>query len=253
MAQQELVIVDKRGSPEPEALQPSATPMALLAIAMSQNADIDKLKALMELQERWEANEARKAFTKALAEFKANPPQVTKNKHAGYDGKTSGRVDYDYASLDNVTESIQQGLSKYGLAHRWNVEQGQGVIRVTCILTHEAGHSEKVTMEGLADATGSKNAIQSIGSTVTYLERYTLLAATGLAAGGQDDDGRGGKTNGVAADVLRERIEWIENCRTLPELQKIFAEAYKLANAAQDKIAMATLIKAKDTQKKVLQ
>ena len=31
--------------------------------------------------------------------------------------------------------------------------------------------------------------IQAIGSTVTYLERYTLLAVTGLAVAGTDTDG----------------------------------------------------------------
>lgn len=44
-------------------------------------------------------------------------------------------------------------------------------------------------MRASPDNSGSKNAIQAVGSTVTYLQRYTLLAATGLAAAGQDDDG----------------------------------------------------------------
>jgi hypothetical protein len=45
-------------------------------------------------------------------------------------------------------------------------------------------------MKAPKDTSGSKNAIQSIASTITYLQRYTLFAATGLAADDQDDDGK---------------------------------------------------------------
>ena len=40
------------------------TPMQMIAQAVAQGADIDKLQKLMDLQERWEANEARKAYEK---------------------------------------------------------------------------------------------------------------------------------------------------------------------------------------------
>ena len=59
---------------------------------------------------------------------------------------------------------------------------------VTCKITHELGHSEETSLSAPADSSGSKNAIQAIGSTITYLQRYTLLALTGLATHEQDDD-----------------------------------------------------------------
>ena len=88
---------------------------------------------------------------------------------------------YSYATLDQVCDQVTEALSKHGISHRWKIEQENGLIRVTCILTHYKGHSEETTLAGSADTTGSKNAIQAVGSTVSYLERYTLLAATGLA------------------------------------------------------------------------
>ena len=51
------------------------------------------------------------------------------------------------------------------------------------------GHSEAVSIAGPLDDSGQKNGIQQIGSTITYLERYTLMAIMGLAAHDQDDDG----------------------------------------------------------------
>ena len=60
------------------------TPVELLRIAVSQNADIDKLTKLMDLQERWERNEARKAFVVAMNAFKSAPPTISKNKQVSF-------------------------------------------------------------------------------------------------------------------------------------------------------------------------
>lgn len=177
--------------PQPE--QDSTSIMRLVAHAMDKpDFDVAKLQALLEVKERWEQNEARKAFVVALNAFKANPPELSKNKHVMFETQ-KGRTEYDHATLDNVSLNIGRALSQHGLSHRWDVEQKEGgIIRVTCVLTHCQGHSERVPMEGMPDISGGKNSIQGIGSTVTYLQRYTLLAATGMAVKDQDDDGEGG-------------------------------------------------------------
>lgn len=164
------------------------TPMDMLRIALTQGADIDKLQQLMEFKERWEAAEARKEFDNAMAEFKSSVLKIAKNKTAKFETQR-GVTEYQYATLDNVNDSVIPALSAVGINHRWRVEQTAAEISVTCVLKHRRGHSEETTLRALADQSGGKNAIQAIGSAVTYLERYTLLAATGLAVGGTDDDG----------------------------------------------------------------
>lgn len=182
---------------QPTNLPTVTTPATLLAMAVQQGADLERLEKLMDLQVRWEANEARKAFVAAMNAFKANPPELLKNKHVEF-----GTTKYDHASLDHVTSAIGEGLSAYGLSHRWKTEQLEGgTIRVTCVITHAMGHSESTTLQANADQSGGKNNIQAIGSTVTYLERYTLLAATGLAAKGMDNDG----ANGKKAETISEK------------------------------------------------
>ncbi len=166
------------------------TPMQMLQMAVERGSDLTVLEKLMDLQERWERNEARRAYVAALSQFKAQAPTLTKNKHVGYESRRTGdRTEYDYASLDQVCAVIGPALSKHGLSHTWETKQADGLVIVTCILTHELGHSERVSLSAGADASGSKNSIQAIGSTVTYLQRYTLLAITGLAVSGQDNDG----------------------------------------------------------------
>jgi hypothetical protein len=66
-------------------------------------------------------------------------------------------------------------------------------VKVTCILSHKDGHREETTLSGPFDHSGNKNAVQAIGSGVAYLQRYTLKAAVGVAAG-HDDDGRSSGT-----------------------------------------------------------
>lgn len=194
----ELIVTDRRASAQPDPVAPPpagpVTPMHMLQVAVAQGADLGKLEQLMALQERWEKNEARKAFVAAMAAFKANPPVIVKNKRVHYVSQ-KGSVDYVHATHDEVTNKIAAALSPHGLSHRWHVEQVEnGQIRVTCIVEHALGHSESVSLTSGRDDSGSKNSIQAVGSAVTYLQRYTLLAVTGLStseAAAEDDDGRG--------------------------------------------------------------
>lgn len=51
-------------------------------LAMERGADLDKLQQLMELQQRWEASEARKAFVAALdAPVVSLPAVVALHQH----------------------------------------------------------------------------------------------------------------------------------------------------------------------------
>jgi hypothetical protein len=165
----------------------AVTPMEMLQIAVQQGADLDRLQKLMDLQERWESNQARKAFVAAMAAFKSEPISILKTKQVNIPGGAK----FAHATLADVVDGVCSALAKHGLSHKWETLQDatKGIV-VTCILTHEAGHSERTTLAAMPDDSGKKNSIQQIASTVTYLERYTLMAACGLAAKDMDDDGR---------------------------------------------------------------
>lgn len=161
------------------------TPMTMLDAAVRQGVSIETLDKLMALQERWEANEARKAFSEAMSAFRAENISVRKNKDADY-GK--GSAAYSYATLDAVCDAIVGALSKHGLSHHWETKQSGDQVTVACHITHRMGHRESTSLTSGLDQTGSKNKIQALGSAVKYLERYTLLAITGLAVKDKDDD-----------------------------------------------------------------
>jgi hypothetical protein len=174
----------------------SKNPGQLIALALEKGADPGTLEKLMDLQERWEAGNARKAYVLAMAGFKQEAPAVLIKGDKVDFTSSRGRTHYNYANLGSIVQEITTILGKFGLSASWETSQDEkDNIIVTCHITHSAGHRESVTLRGPADESGNKNRIQAVGSTVTYLQRYTLLAALGLATG-EDDDGRQGAPNG---------------------------------------------------------
>lgn len=170
------------------AVQP-ITPDQMLGIVVQRGAPLEEVERYMALYERWQARQAQTDFSAAIAGFKAESIRIIKNQTIG-DGPMAGKR---YADLFAVVDVVTPVLSKHGLSHSWKLTQdASDWIEVTCTLSHVGGHAETVSMGGPPDKSGAKNAIQSRASTKTYLERYTLLAILGLAAQGDDDDGRGG-------------------------------------------------------------
>jgi len=150
---------------------------------------VDVLERLLALQERWEATQARKAFDSAMAALRADLPTIVKRQAVDFP-TAKGRTSYRYEDLSAVTEAVSPAMAQHGLSFRWQTDSTvPGAIAVTCIVSHAGGHAERTTLSCKADDTGNKNDIQAIGSAVTYLQRYTLKAALGIAAAA-DDDGR---------------------------------------------------------------
>jgi len=165
--------------------------ISLISLALEKQADPKIIEKLMDLQERWQAGQARKAYVEAMTAFKQEAPSVLKKNDRVDFTSAKGRTSYNYANLGSIVQEITAILGKHNLSASWGTEQKGADVTVTCHITHSGGHRESVTLTGPIDESGNKNRIQAVGSTVTYLQRYTLLSALGLATG-EDDDDRGG-------------------------------------------------------------
>lgn len=165
------------------------TPLDMLDRAVETGANIEVLERLMGLSERWQSDQARRAFAAALSDLRANLPPIIKNRVVDFTTQR-GRTHYKYEDLAEMTEALSPAMAQHGLSFRWRTDSTQkGLVSVTCIVEHRDGHAEETTLAGPYDESGNKNPIQAIGSVVTYLQRYTLKAAIGIAAA-QDDDGQ---------------------------------------------------------------
>lgn len=220
------------------------SPAGMMLAAMKQGASLDQVERMMALQERWEANEARKAYNVAFAAFKAEAVRIVKNKTVT-DGPLKGK---SYAELFAVVDALTPALSRHGLSASWKLTKDEPQwLEVTCYLRHVNGHEESVSMGGPPDAGGAKNALQARASTKNYLERYTLKAICGVAEGGEDDDGNGG---GAGDNRLPDMLTAIKEAPDADALKKLFAEAINATKG--NNVAQKQIIAAKDARKKEL-
>ena len=164
------------------------TPLEILQSALVRGVDADQLEKLMALQERFEANNARRAFATAMADFQARCPTVMKSKRADR---------YSYAPLDEVLRTIRPHLEKTGLAVRFSTAaSAEGVVTAICTVSHRDGHTETSHFSAPIDRAVSNsgkplmNCTQQVGSANSYAKRYALMNALGLVASEfEDDDG----------------------------------------------------------------
>lgn len=208
MRTEELTVFDKRVPIVPESKMELSdnSPASMMMAALNKGVDLEKLEKFMELQLRYENNEARKLFFEAVSAFKENPPEVLKDKK-------NKQFNSKYSSLGNLLKTVNPALGKHGLSVSFDINQGDKMITVSCNLSHRQGHSEKVTMSAPPDTSGgnSKNPIQQIKSTITYLRGATFEAVTGLAAtdSNLDDDGNASATTYITekqADEINKII-----------------------------------------------
>lgn len=163
----------------------TATPKDLISQAIDKGLGVEELSKLMDLQERWEKNQARKSFFEAFTKFQANCPDLRKTKLVSFN-----QTNYKFTPLSEITRQISPALEKANLSFRWEIQDTKDEIKVTFLVSHIDGHTEKTTMSGQPDGSGGKNAIQQRGSTITYLQRYTLIGGLGLSTADSDVDGK---------------------------------------------------------------
>lgn len=220
------------------------TPMQMLQVAVQNGVDTEQIKQLMELQREWKADRAREAFVQAMSDFRSESIKIIKHRGVRYDGE----LKYKYASLGDILEIVVPKLSEHQLSHRWETKQDGPLITATCIITHVLGHSEQATLSASPDPSGGKNNVQAIGSSVMYLQRYTFLAATGLATKDEDDDGRGSEPpesiTAEQANEIEKRIDAIKTSRPVfmrwlgvDELIELPAKRYDQAMRQLDVLA----------------
>lgn len=208
----------------------AVTPSAMITQAIASGAGVEVMEKLMALHERWEAMQARKSFDNAMAELRQNMPTVVKSQQADFG---NGGASYKFEDLSAVTEALSPIMAGVGLSFRWRTNSTPNGVEVTCVVSHRDGHSEETTLASGFDTSGKKNAIQSLGSAVTYLQRYTLKAAVGIAAAKDDDAHAAGQTIDAPAQRTQpvkltgrsEKAEMaLRAAKTVAELDAVWAQ-----------------------------
>lgn len=201
-----------------QAIQPAEAVSEATAIIMmieraasNKDVDIDKMERLLQMQERVIERRARTEYSAALAELQPLLPVVAERGVISTDkGRT---VQSRYALWEDVNEAIRPHLAACGFALSFRTGRDQtGLITVTGVLSHRGGHSEETTLALPVDASGSKNSVQGVGSSLSYGKRYTAYALLNITTFGDDDDGqRAGAAATVTEDQVGKLQELIES------------------------------------------
>jgi hypothetical protein len=187
----------------PENTSEQLAPQALLHLAheaekaglMAPEVPVEKMRELLAVRQAYEADEARKDYSFALAEFQRRAPIVEKADDAN--GKS-------YAALDRIWRTIRPITGELGLAIAWQVCEirevaGALVCHLEGTLSHRRGHTVPLRFDMpvpdpiTSSSTGKvvQNKPQVFGSAMTYAKRYAECAVLGVVTG-EDDDGNGG-------------------------------------------------------------
>jgi len=216
---------------------PASDTTALIAmierVALNPAIDIDKMERLLEMQERILARNAKTAYASAFSEMQGELPTIEERGHIvvrekAKDGSRTGDViqDTPYALWEDINDGIKPVLARHGFALSFRPGvTADGRVSVTAILMHRDGHQEEATMILQHDSSGSKNAVQAIGSSTSYGKRYAagaLLNLTSRDGAERDDDGKGAVqtvSKQKAREVDAEMREEISACATVEQME----------------------------------
>lgn len=215
-------------------------------------AAIEIAKQIVELETKWEEmrqsrdrfewekldRQAKVAFSEAFKKFKDDAPKILKTKHVNFSNKGGGETNYWHVELDKACDLLIPALLKVRITHRWkSADLPGGATRVTCYLRHELGYEEEgASLAGPADQSGGKNPIQGVGSSTSYLERYTFLASIGIVAAGRDDDG--GSEGMKVSEAIAATVSELLGCKDMETLKEKYRAEYKAAVEANDSTAV---------------
>jgi len=181
-----------------------------------------------------------KTISKALLTFQGAVDGVEKNRsNPGFKSR--------YANLEAVRDTAVPELQKVGLVYAQSPGKiVDGVMSMTTMIIH-AESGEWMKFEG--DITLGKRDPQGTGSAMTYMQRYSLMAALGLPP--VDDDGEAATdrsrpqqaqrrpetqqtapapSQATSRDYLAELAE-----ATTESIQDLFAEAWRSTGDSQKK------------------
>jgi len=218
----------------------------LIDRAIENNIDIEKFEKLISLAQMLEKEKAKRDFYEALSNFQGEVPPIKKLSRAdmGY-----GKPKYNYAEFGEIVTTIQEPLKRHGLSYHFEIgnestiikgEKGEDVIvefvSVTCTVAHKSGFEKTTTMIVQKDAGAGKSNVQAVGSTITYLKRYTLLALLGIGTADPDDDAQSTinidkKQDIVDKDKIISQLKSeLKSCKDEESVKKIWSKYQKYSS-----------------------
>lgn len=187
------------------------TPLEVIrALATDPNVDVAKLAAMLQMQERFEAREAEKAFNGAMTRLQAAIPRIVKSREIIVKGQLRSK----YAALEDIDLLIRPLMIAEGLSASYTTEEhGPKETKITCIIRHVLGHKEPYSVIIPFDRSEYRSDAQSQASTVAFGRRLALCNALNIVTVGQDNDGQ---NDPLEETQLQNIMNMLDACKVTP-------------------------------------
>jgi len=165
--------------------------LMLERLATNPAADVDKLRALVELHERAEQRTAERAFNEAMTAAQGDMQSVAVN---AYNAQTKSK----YATYQALDAAVRPIYARHGFGLSFTTERTdrEAEVRIVCLVSHRSGYVRRYEIEMPADGKGAKGGdvmtrTHATGAAVQYGMRYLLRMIFNVATGekAEDDDG----------------------------------------------------------------
>lgn len=228
------------------------TPMDLLQLAIEREGSIDVIERLAKLQMEWQDRDDRSRFSEAMAAFKDEVPTIIRSRPIK--GKDGSEL-YKAVALEDVADPLMKALLRFGITYRWKTgDLPDGRVRVTCFLRLKgtAYEEEGSSLAAPPDTSGGKDALKGVGSSASYLEKYTLLASCGVHVYGSDPEAT--HVEGITNEEGSAWVDKISLSDSPTEAMAVWTKAIEAAKKFSpiDYKAMTIFTEARDKRLKEL-
>lgn len=195
-AQKETTAVEVR---KENAVNPATVQAeALIAQAIDKGVPVETMERLMAMRRELKAERAKELYDQAMVEFQGHCPVIKKSRAGATSG---GKVAYYYAPLESIVIQTKDLIKKNGFSYAIQTETAIDKVKVTCVVKHEAGHSEPSSVEvPLGTKTGVMNASQVVAAAITFAKRYAFCNAFGILTSDEDNESRLARGNEKTVD-----------------------------------------------------
>ncbi len=213
-------------------LAPTSEGATLLSIisraAADPNTDVEKMERLMAMHREMQSQAAEQAFNEAMARVQSNMRRVGTDKR-------NSQTNSDYATYGKLDRYLRPLYSAEGFALSFGTDATEqaDIVRVTCHVTHQAGHTRKYLIDMPSDGKGAKGndvmtKTHATGSATQYGMRYLLKMIFNVAIGNDPDDDDG---NGASGEIDPAVTQWIEVAVALEHPEEYEARRREVAKA----------------------
>jgi hypothetical protein len=237
---------------ENEVAKVEGNPYLAMMQKMVESGNVAQLKDMMDLQERWEAGEAKKVYSREFANTQLEIETVVKTKK-------NTQTHSNYADLSDIIESSKPIYTKHGFAIIFS--EGDTAkdnhVRIIADVLHEIGHKETYHYDVPLDGAGLKGNANMIpihgkASSVSYGRRYLMCMIWNIATG-DDNDGNNQAPVQRLTDVQQAMLcKKIQDCKTNGELKEAYSYAIGQADILKDKESQLMFVAEKDKKLKEL-